>query len=1715
MKWLVTIVWVLAYSSAAKAQFRALNYGVPGTTYYQNFDSLPMAGTFSLPGRGPHHFQGTPFLPPRLVGWFFLQQAGTGTQANFYVGSGTSTSHGMVSTGQTNNPDRSLGSLSTSTASYAFGVIFINQTNKILNTIDFTANIEQWRKGGSGQKNNWLFRMKTGVWQGIDTSGGIPLSAGNFSSLHSTPGSASLNGNLIENQQKLTLRQEGLIWKPGEQLMLCWFDPDDPGNDDLCSLDDFSFKADRLVRLPQIDSLRLDSIQPGSFLIRTNINPNGSETQLQWQCDTLPSFSTNLPFAATPTLLTAATEFRSVTGQLSGLLPGKQYYIRLIAGNEAGSVTSETISILTPELPPQIKIIDHLITKRNEATITGIIEKKNRLPIKSIRIQWSTLSDFSQSSITTSPPPASDTFQITISGIPTGSSIYLRGLLQQNDNVSAGEIYSINTPVYIDYFSLRSAPFSSDSTIYFELALTNEIPEFFINHFSLVTRGVQDASIQSIQKKQNKALVSVHTGLGDGCIGLKLINSPTNTVVIDGLPKQATGTACLDKSPPAIKKIIYPNKAFKSGDTLIIEIHINPDTGRVQLLQGSWAGIGLNHWHRLNDSIYTSTLVIPSGSIEIAPSETILCILKLADELGNRTNEIGMKIEQDKDGVDTKAPSVERCVENAAGSYAIGDTLRWEFQFSEKIICTTDRKPYLWINIGGHNRQATFRRSDSSMLVFEYIIKTGDWDNQGITWRNNITLNGARINDLAGNSALLNFIPNSVIITVDGIAPFIKRMHRPQPFLYKMGEELSFTVDFSEPIRFWGNEATAALQIQTESKMVLARLTRATDTSLQFAYTIQEGVWDKKGIKPMRILIGAGNMLTDIAGNLAALNFEQFNTDSKIFIDATAPRFLTPGDTSLLLCASDTILDLQRLLDFIDPEPLEKITLQPILFSENNSSKLPSLFYSSTGAVILPYLRIPLISKKEARKDTIQILLSDSVHVVSKKIIIEYIPLIERNFLHTPTIHCSASKPLPIKADFPTGGNGSYQFQWESASTPAAVFRNSGGNDTIPEYAPMAITDSIYFRRKVRSGPCSDISGVILFPVMGKGLWVGNISSDWNLAGNWCGQQIPLKDMNVLIPGGVPFSPVISGVAYAGRLELQEGGSLLLKGILQLSGNIHVRPGLVQAEDGVLILSGEERQTVSGRNFRNQELGELYVRNKKGVELIDTLCLKRKLTIQSGDVTIVDQLRLKKNAIIGPSAEGSMIRGLVEINYEVLGRKRQYQFTAHPFLHTIALDQLNEQIDITGNRTVDTNFAATPLQLPSAFKLISCETDSCLQQLKWRPFNSLNGMGLDGWNPYEGIRWLFRGKKGEGLDDETDWLQSKSNRDLPKITIPLKGEVNTGDQTIVFPDSSVGFRLLGNPFVSPIYPMAIQLSDSIAPVYWKWNPNQGSSGGFTCSEFRNWDTLSAFGSFIVQLRGKKNTHRIVIPERAKFGSNLISPANIESEVQQQLVVEWWQDSIFLDRVIVKDNKKAGADYDTWDGIKINNPSHNLFVTTFSGYRVSYNQRYFDAKSKFNLGAVDAKPGNYQLRFQRNHWKEEYGWQLHDRYAGKWWPLNKDTIITFQINNDSMSHASDRFIIGSPWLLTYDSSRNFKLRLRLWPVPAKDILYAASIRWPTTKVWVYIYDSSGQLIKSFTAPAPTKSELEINVSEIPPGVHEILISSPDQKFQALGRWIKQK
>jgi hypothetical protein len=296
---------------------------MPAATYTQTFDSLPASGNFALSGKGPHDFTTPPLQASRIPGWFFLQTAGSSPQASFYIGSGTTASHGVVSAGIGSQTERSLGSLATSGGSYAFGLILVNLTGSTLNSISVSAIVEQWRKGGSGRRNNWLLKVKTGRWQGIDTLGWVTYPAGNFSSRHFTSGATSLNGNLAENQQPISFELDHLYWKPNEQLLLCWFDPDEAGNDDICALDMFQLSANWQPKLAVIDSILIDSISPQNANLSAKVYPGGSKTAIEWEWDTIPSFDFPLSAGAVPNEVNSWTESIISRGQLTGLQPEK------------------------------------------------------------------------------------------------------------------------------------------------------------------------------------------------------------------------------------------------------------------------------------------------------------------------------------------------------------------------------------------------------------------------------------------------------------------------------------------------------------------------------------------------------------------------------------------------------------------------------------------------------------------------------------------------------------------------------------------------------------------------------------------------------------------------------------------------------------------------------------------------------------------------------------------------------------------------------------------------------------------------------------------------------------------------------------------------------------------------------------------------------------------------------------------------------------------------------------------------------------------------------------------------------------------------------------------------------------------------------------------------------------------------------------------------
>ena len=64
--------------------------------------------------------------------------------------------------------------------------------------------------------------------------------------------------------------------------------------------------------------------------------------------------------------------------------------------------------------------------------------------------------------------------------------------------------------------------------------------------------------------------------------------------------------------------------------------------------------------------------------------------------------------------------------------------------------------------------------------------------------------------------------------------------------------------------------------------------------------------------------------------------------------------------------------------------------------------------------------------------------------------------------------------------------------------------------------------------------------------------WTGNISTDWNVAGNW-DNGIPTSDSNVIIPEATN-DPIISGSFNTGNVTLQAGASLVINGAIVNKG---------------------------------------------------------------------------------------------------------------------------------------------------------------------------------------------------------------------------------------------------------------------------------------------------------------------------------------------------------------------------------------------------------------------------------------------------------------------------------------------------------------------------------------------------------------------------------
>ena len=106
------------------------------------------------------------------------------------------------------------------------------------------------------------------------------------------------------------------------------------------------------------------------------------------------------------------------------------------------------------------------------------------------------------------------------------------------------------------------------------------------------------------------------------------------------------------------------------------------------------------------------------------------------------------------------------------------------------------------------------------------------------------------------------------------------------------------------------------------------------------------------------------------------------------------------------------------------------------------------------------------------------------------------------------------------------------------------------------------------------------------------GSWTGATNTDWNTVTNWCGDVLPGKTSNVLIPAGLTNYPVITAADTCNNITISTGASLTISGsgTLAVYGNWTNNGGTFTPGTGTVRLSGGASTLSGATSFSNLTL---------------------------------------------------------------------------------------------------------------------------------------------------------------------------------------------------------------------------------------------------------------------------------------------------------------------------------------------------------------------------------------------------------------------------------------------------------------------------------------------------------------------------------------------
>ena len=248
------------------------------------------------------------------------------------------------------------------------------------------------------------------------------------------------------------------------------------------------------------------------------------------------------------------------------------------------------------------------------------------------------------------------------------------------------------------------------------------------------------------------------------------------------------------------------------------------------------------------------------------------------------------------DGSDASASRTPVSIVSTPGSsgfYGLGDEIRIEVRFGEEVHVEAG-PPRLVISIGEHLREATMTGgSGTDTLTFRYVVRTDDYDDDGISTGPNPLRDGT-IQDVVGNAVDRSFVTLAADSghKVDGVSPSLEEVRivstPANDDTYGSNEAIRVEVEFGEEVHVTASDLSLTLSIGENLRAAEYVSGSGTDT-LTFRYVVQSGDSDDDGIS-----IGAsalsGDGIEDVAGNEVVPTFDGLEADSDHKVDGIGPE---------------------------------------------------------------------------------------------------------------------------------------------------------------------------------------------------------------------------------------------------------------------------------------------------------------------------------------------------------------------------------------------------------------------------------------------------------------------------------------------------------------------------------------------------------------------------------------------------------------------------------------------------------------------------------------------------------------------------------------------------------------------------------------------------------------------------------------------------------